>query len=1114
MMKKITHIMALTMTLAASTVSGWGEGLTFITHGWDRNPVGSAYDMNVDFPWVEAMSLAISKQQPNWTKTTRPWDSATGSVPLWDSGQALGKAIDEGQKYVAYNYTQLAQFDKIHLIAHSAGTGMIAEISRRLRERGYDGIIQLTYLDAYIPTASQEWRLSQAGYPLGLIAGTGANITEQYYSDESSFLDNGLALGKYVLLTQTEVPGALNRDVTDVNPDDYARMEDENGHGHGYPWFYYQQTIDNPNYNPGWGFALSLEQSVFADLSASVNDRTQLALSPGSGMVSAGRFEWYAGTVSGGGLTNASTEFSIGNRAGREAPSVTSTLENFGKITQPAGVTLTVDNGVIHNHTDATWEMKDYARLVGTGHDSTFNNAGTLEKTGVGMAAAIDSGLSFTNTGTVKVTQGTLAINSGGVNDNGTFVLEPDTRLQLGGAFNFTGSSRIIGWGEVNFTGSINCIGSLHWEPTTIITVSGNGSLNGATHYLNFALTQSTWTFNLKDNGKIINGGYYIQSASTILNYEITDSEPKLIFGGYASLAGTLNILKVSASTGASAILRADGGITGDFNNVTGLSGGGVDYLDVTGRLSDDSREYWVDYSLKWGAGNPDYAGHMTVPDGQEFDLGVGLSTVSAHAGWDGDSLTKNGGGLLTLSGSNTYRGATTINDGTLLVSGLLGGGDYLGDIVNNGALVFAQTTAQTLGGTVSGTGSLTVDSGVVGICQASTYTGITTVSGGALYLGVENAVANSTAIMIDSGAILDLGGFDQNLGALHNDGLVDFVNLGRKLTVHGDLTGSGAFRMDTDIAAGLADTLDVQGTVSGAHELRITNTGAAPTGEEAPLLLVTTQGGDGSFDGTVSAGFYDYAVENGATLGEDTNNWYLNLSGTNADGDVDNGGVDNGGGQAPTVSVAGAVHGSALAVKQSMWFAQQNSLVKRMGDIRLREEAAAPERKLDDKTVATVSDSLLGNVWVRGYGQQLDVSARVVGRSYQQYIYGTDLGTDLRWTLDNNNTLYTGLYAGYGRTDLDYRAADTDGTVNSYYGGLYATWLNHSGWYVDVTVKAASVDHELKDGTASANFDDLNLGGSIELGKKFTFADGWFIEPQAQANYLHNFATAYRAGA
>ncbi|MDR1191000.1 MAG: autotransporter outer membrane beta-barrel domain-containing protein, partial [Verrucomicrobiales bacterium] len=26
--------------------------------------------------------------------------------------------------------------------------------------------------------------------------------------------------------------------------------------------------------------------------------------------------------------------------------------------------------------------------------------------------------------------------------------------------------------------------------------------------------------------------------------------------------------------------------------------------------------------------------------------------------------------------------------------------------------------------------------------------------------------------------------------------------------------------------------------------------------------------------------------------------------------------------------------------------------------------------------------------------------------------------------------------------------------------------------------------------------------------------ADGWFIEPQAQANYLHNFATAYRAGA
>jgi outer membrane autotransporter protein len=35
-------------------------------------------------------------------------------------------------------------------------------------------------------------------------------------------------------------------------------------------------------------------------------------------------------------------------------------------------------------------------------------------------------------------------------------------------------------------------------------------------------------------------------------------------------------------------------------------------------------------------------------------------------------------------------------------------------------------------------------------------------------------------------------------------------------------------------------------------------------------------------------------------------------------------------------------------------------------------------------------------------------------------------------------------------------------------------------------------------------------VGGSLELGKRFTFADAWFIEPQLQANYLHLLADDY----
>ncbi|MDR1303637.1 MAG: autotransporter outer membrane beta-barrel domain-containing protein, partial [Verrucomicrobiales bacterium] len=115
------------------------------------------------------------------------------------------------------------------------------------------------------------------------------------------------------------------------------------------------------------------------------------------------------------------------------------------------------------------------------------------------------------------------------------------------------------------------------------------------------------------------------------------------------------------------------------------------------------------------------------------------------------------------------------------------------------------------------------------------------------------------------------------------------------------------------------------------------------------------------------------------------------------------------------------------------------------------------------------------------------------------------------------DSDLYLGVYAGYGRSDIDYRTPGTDGELNSYYGGLYATWLHSSGFYIDATIKAASVDNNLKapygSSQLTANYNDVNLGGSLEIGNKFTFSDAWFIEPQFQVNYLHILAEDYTAG-
>jgi fibronectin-binding autotransporter adhesin len=67
--------------------------------------------------------------------------------------------------------------------------------------------------------------------------------------------------------------------------------------------------------------------------------------------------------------------------------------------------------------------------------------------------------------------------------------------------------------------------------------------------------------------------------------------------------------------------------------------------------------------------------------------------------------LIKNGTGILTLSGTNTYTGQTTISAGTLDISGILGSGNYSGAISNS---VLIHQIIIKFYQELSGTGSLT----------------------------------------------------------------------------------------------------------------------------------------------------------------------------------------------------------------------------------------------------------------------------------------------------------------------------------------------------------------------------------------------------------------------
>ena len=137
------------------------------------------------------------------------------------------------------------------------------------------------------------------------------------------------------------------------------------------------------------------------------------------------------------------------------------------------------------------------------------------------------------------------------------------------------------------------------------------------------------------------------------------------------------------------------------------------------------------------------------------------ISAVLAGAG----GLTKTGSGLLTLSAANAYSGGTTIAAGTLrLGDGGTSNGSVTGTITNNGILVVANPTAQTLDITINGTGAITMSAaGMLARSGSNTYQGATTINAGTLRL-LPTQLASGLQIM-PLGDSITYGGSGTNAG-------------------------------------------------------------------------------------------------------------------------------------------------------------------------------------------------------------------------------------------------------------------------------------------------------------------------------------------------------------
>ncbi|MEI6604310.1 MAG: autotransporter-associated beta strand repeat-containing protein [Verrucomicrobiota bacterium] len=260
-------------------------------------------------------------------------------------------------------------------------------------------------------------------------------------------------------------------------------------------------------------------------------------------------------------------------------------------------------------------------------------------------------------------------------------------------------------------------------------------------------------------------------------------------------------------------------------------------------------------------------------------------------------SLTKSGAGILTLSGTNSYTGTTTISAGTLALSNgsaiadtgavvlantagatlLLNASETIGSLAGGGASGgnvtlqgFTLTTggansSTTYSGVISGAGSLVkTGSGGFTLANGNSFTGTTTIKSGSIILGVLNALPTATALTLGDGSThangsLKLNGFSQTLAGLTTagagttnsvvNGSATAVSLTLNIAVSssfgGILGGGGTYENNFNLLKTGVGTLTLSGsntfsgttTISQGTLSAINLTNALGTGASAVIL-------------------------------------------------------------------------------------------------------------------------------------------------------------------------------------------------------------------------------------------------------------------------------------
>lgn len=435
------------------------------------------------------------------------------------------------------------------------------------------------------------------------------------------------------------------------------------------------------------------------------------------------------------------------------------------------------------------------------------NGSGGLVKSGAGTLVLTGAN---TFTGNTAIDSGTLALSgNGSVAQSVAVSVASGATFDIGNTSSGASITSLDGSGIVNlgsktltltnpgstFAGSISGSGGLS-------LAGGNEKLTGPSLYTG-ATVINAGTLALTGNGSIASSSGVLDNGS----FDISGTS-----GGatIASLGGSGSVNLGNQTLTLSAANDHFGGI---------ISGTGVLALTGGTEILTGSNSYSGGTSIGAGTlqvGNGGSTGAITSNVTNNGTLifdrsdAVGFAGVISGTG----TLTQMGSGTLTLTGSNSYSGGTTINAGTLVVDSA----SLPGAVTNHAALVFNQVSDGTFGSAISGNGSVVKTGAGMLILDAdsSSFAGTTSVQAGTLEVGdagTPSAVLGGNVTIASGGTLRGHGAIG---GSVINDGTLWAGGSIGTLTVQGNYTqtANGVFQVEAT-PDGQASLLRVGGTAT-----------------------------------------------------------------------------------------------------------------------------------------------------------------------------------------------------------------------------------------------------------------------------------------------------------